>query len=164
MKKYILSTLLFCIIVTISISQTKNKKKPNLKETQDWIIEKIETYSNCDGMNNSISFQGNEMIVKHINRLSSSTTIKMYYYVPLKSINSVQIVNNKSYYWIILRCKKDVKIPIRYNENGSIEDYADDVEIILLNTIENENMKNRLKSAFLRLFELYGNPIKKEAF
>lgn len=165
--------LLLLLITFAAFSQKKTtSNNPNVKpsklETQQWIKEKISSYSyNTDSdikYNYRISFEGNDMIIedgawlKQIGESNCSRKLSVI------DIDFITFREQESTFHLTINIKEGKKIPIICN-NETIGN-SDPVTIILEKSFKNDNLPERMTKAFKRLVELYGGKkaTNKEAF
>lgn len=167
-------TLLFSFI---SFGQT-------LKETQDWIKEKIELYPQSNLTDDSkaiyeyeytVNFDESNMIIS--SQVTYYTVLdinpKEEMIIPLKNLMGITFTEKETMNWLNFRIRgnsKDITIKkLPYISKGRIIrdeeiEYVSNSQIFLNTSINDDNLKPRLVKAFTHLVKLYGGKVVKEKF
>lgn len=162
MKK--ITTLILLIIASVSYGQTK-------KETQDWIKEKIELYSYSDERsvfnNYVIEYSEEYLIVKNTNKIvleNYESSLKSTIWIPIKELTKIRFEEKSDNVWLFLKLKSGKRlIKSKYNGESKTE-YLNETEILLEKSINENDLRNRLSTAFNHLIKLYGGTIAEEKF
>ena len=93
----------------------------------------------------------NEVVVFYSD--GSKTSISDAWHVPIKKIGGVVFEKKKHNVWLYLKLKNGEKAIIY--EGYSVEK-MNSTEILLMNSVQEDNMQERLKKAFKNLITFYG--------
>jgi hypothetical protein len=170
MKTKTLALLLLISLTAFSqkkITPKKTTTEPSKEETQQWIKEKINSYSFTDETmkyNYKISFEGNDIIVEDGVWLKIIGNANCYRKNTITDIDYISFRENESNFWFILNLKNGTKAPT-ICDNETITT-SDQTVFILDKSFKNGDLPQRMTRAFKRLIELYGGKktTKKEAF
>lgn len=151
-----ITTIIIISFHLLTFSQT-------LKETQDWIKEKIEGFAYAEdetsGHLYNVSFTETDMILNQtlvFLELGSSTEITSV--IPIKEINKVVFEEKIETTWMTISLKEDKKHileTIDYGETST--EYVDKVVLIFFKFYaQNLDTQNSIIEAFRRLVNAYG--------
>ncbi len=157
------------LLLTLLLSITSHSQ--NKKETQDWIIEKIEMYQHSSGASHfkySISFSETEMIVQEDFKVvfedftshQSYKTIK----IPIKELHKIRFKgeDGSKSVSIVLRIKGNKKNIQVIHDIGT--ENRDEYSFVLHKSVITDGLDDRFKKAFDKLIVLYGGTLTNEAF
>jgi len=172
-----MKNLIFIIIAFLQMTTYGQSKV----ETENWIKEKIEMY----GLNKSDIRHSHTLEFKDINVNDSlqrtmfinhdldifysngdEDHLKYTYSIQLNQIGLILFKYNEGNTWLNINCIDNNDCvnqtnPSKYSTDNELEN---SITIILSKSIENEDMPNRLKSAFHHLVKINGGQIIKEVF
>jgi|TARA_B110000908_G_C10023186_1_gene343842 hypothetical protein len=154
-----------------------------LKETQDWIQDKIELYPYSNLTDDSIwlsekkftvSFDNSNMIIYEE---STNITLDVMEFrkiiIPLKNLMEITFEEKPTAYWLNFRIRNNLdeikitKFPSIVNSKniGAKEiNYVSKHLLVLSNSIDDNNLRPRMVKAFKYLVKLYGGKVVEEKF
>lgn len=170
-KKSILLVLLF--VSVISFSQTKSNSKNNTKlskeitqqpskeATQQWIKEKIYSYSyksNDIKYNFTITYDDIDIIIQDFEWDKTLGDINCTNRFPVIDIDFISFKEEMNVYWlnIVMKEGKETSLMCRYDGKNTILKPGRTVTIALDKSFKNNDLPERMTKAFKRLIELYG--------
>ena len=159
--------LLTLIILTVTLSVYGQTKK----ETQDWISEKLELNAYSDDIElfyyYTTTFSDKEIIIEDklvSNIMNFKSTIVSTYSIPIASMNKIHFKQQQVNVWLYLSIKGNQKLIKKTDVNGNKTEYVSSIPLLLSNSINENDMKNRMSKAFIQLIKLYGGTIVEEKF
>jgi len=165
-----ITTFILLFVVIFSYGQSK-------EETQVWISQQIQYYSFKDATSVNVyklRFENSQLIINNIFKRTlpnSEETYVISYYVPINDIKSIQFEEKDNKTWMLIGTKSGKEtikyIPpffVKKKRNGlttmyelpeSKMRYLSQIEIVLSNTISEDNVKSRLIKSFDHLIRFY---------
>jgi len=165
-----ITTFILLFVVIFSYGQSK-------EETQVWISQQIQYYSFKDATSvNSykLRFENSQIIINNIFKRTLSNSEETYvvsYYIPINDLLSIRFEEKEHNSWMIIETKSENKtikyIPpsfVKKKRNGLTSMYElpeskmrflSQIEILLSNTISEDNIKSRLIKSFDHLISFY---------
>lgn len=162
MKYYLNFLILLCTITCFSQNDGSNLDKET-KETLEWLNSKL------------IEHQYETSEIKHLQYFESVREIKGSYYlmgeqtqhirtsvmqrffaIPIEKINSISFEDKEYNIWIYIRMKNN-EDAVLISSDGENWTKVNNLPLIFSKSIDNENLRPRLKKAFEYLMKLYGN-------
>ncbi|NLP59315.1 retropepsin-like aspartic protease [Lutibacter sp. B1] len=163
-------------LIINDFSFKKNKENVDfdkeIKETIDWINSIFVKYQfeTLDSNNDAIKHKANikEIIrikeIDYIHCFLSQETSRSYasfkaqYLIPVNKINSIHFNNRTSNYNLAIRIKNNEKSIITqfdYKDGVTLNDVTDECGFVLDKSIDEKNLKPKLKNAFEYIIDLY---------
>ena len=166
MKTILFSTLLF-------LSFNLFAQDPTLKETQDWIKEKIESNGlrayHMETYYEVLYSDSGDLIIKQTAwfTIREQSTIDVYT-IPIKKMDKIKYQMNDMDVTLKIRCRKSESAQIlceTYEKDVIVETKnIDDFTIVMGKNFKNYDLTNRLIKAVNHLIELNGGEVVKEVF
>lgn len=159
----------FIFLITIFLSSLNlYSQNSDLKETQDWIKEKIQLYQYQDNGETKyrykISFDETSILIEE------SLTLKVLkdpmikkIIIPIKNLMQIRFEEKESTIWLIFTIRDNAKEISNYRSIYGTK-FDSTAQIILSKSIDDEELRPRLIKAFNHLVELYGGKTVKEKF
>lgn len=152
--------LAICLLFNYSLfSQSDTTKKPTLEETQQWIKEKLSSYSynSDDGEvknDYSIFFDDKDIIIKNTHWNVNYGYINEDTRISIVDIDYISSLEKTYNVWLTITLKYGKK-PTTYFNNDKI-DGDREYNFLLDKSFKENNLPERIKKAFAILIELYG--------
>jgi hypothetical protein len=157
----------FLIFTQILIAQ-----EPSKKQTEDWIIKKLQIFTIYDQSEFRFDEKGNFIQKFYFDSRVVGVVLNASVF-PLKTIDAIQIFEEKK-----SPQSDEIEIVLTfYSSDKSIELYSDGTwdnpkfldnvdswGIALKKEVKQDDMINRIKKAFIHLIELNGGKLKKDVF
>lgn len=163
MKHFLLLTLLISV-PTFIYSQT-------LKETQDWIKEKISGLEFSDeyvDYNYNINFINGQLIINEEINISQDlnlhvSTLKNLVKIPASQINEIAFHEQDENVWLVIKTKNNLKL-IEIQNSAKQEKFVNEHALVLGKEVLKNNLESRLTKAFRALVSLSGGENIKDVF
>ena len=161
MKKSFYLLLLFSLFSSKNSFSQNEVSKTDIKETLDWLNQKF--YENKIWRSytfEKVEFFNNEPYLIMVIKPGNCNDVDICK-IPLKKIDTINyelwgIKSSNDTYELTLNTKNEEKI-VWYQRDENCGQIGDKMTISLNPTIENDDLKNRIKNALNHLLFLYGN-------
>lgn len=166
------STLLIAILFLSG--QWLYSQEPSKKETEDWLLKKIQIFNIYNEWNN---FWFDEEGRFHIEYIFSEPELNSYgnynhKVIPLKTIDAIEIFEKQDpktkenfVQLFFYSSEENIVIILGDNKNQNQSSYKSKEESIVFNAeVKEDDMINRIQKAFIHLIELNGGKLDKDVF
>lgn len=158
MKKLFSLVSIYLLINFSLLGQNEKNDEPSLEETQQWIKEKIESFSYSSSeirYDYTITFDEKRMIIKSPSWIKGMGNANERSTIEVADIIYISTREYDETIWLIIALKEGKKATTFFDNEWF--EREDSKYILVLDKAFNEsNLPARMKKAFERLVELYG--------